>query len=166
MTTISMDTGIYGMAVRGRTIYYCTGNKGLKMLNLSDQSVSKIINSDISYIYCLTTLEDKLYYTGCNSDTVTCCDLHDTTQWEFKDKRILEDPRGISVDNNGNVYVVGCISDNVVVFCPDGQRHRQMLSSEDGLVSPRVLDYEKSTNMLLVVNQSESAFLFEVTVGQ
>jgi hypothetical protein len=166
MTTISMDTGIYGMAVRGRTIYYCTGNKGLKMQNLSDQSVSKIINSDISYIYCLTTLEDKLYYTGCNSDTVTCCDLHDTTQWEFKDKRILEDPRGISVDNNGNVYVVGCISDNVVVFSPDGQRHRHMLSSEDGLVSPRVLDYEKSTNMLLVVNQGESAFLFEVTVGQ
>ena len=166
MTTISMDTGIYGMAVRGRTIYYCTGNKGLKMLNLSDQSVSKIINSDISYIYFLATSEDKIYYTSCNSDTVTCCDLHDTTQWEFKDKRILEDPRGISVDNNGNVYVVGCISDNVVVFSPDGQRHRQMLSSENGLVSPRVLDYDKSTNMLLVVNQSESAFLFEVTVGQ
>jgi DNA-binding beta-propeller fold protein YncE len=136
------------------------------MLNLSDQSVSKIINSDISYIYCLATSEDKLYYTSCNSDTVTCCDLHDTTQWEFKDERILEDPRGISVDNNGNVYVVGCISDNVVVFSPDGQRHRQMLSSEDGLVSPRALDYDKSTNMLLVVNQSESAFLFEVTVGQ
>ena len=166
MTTISMDTGIYGMAVRGRTIYYCTRNKGLNMLNLSDQSVSKMINSDISYIYCLATSEDKIYYTSCNSDTVTCCDLHDTTQWEFKDKRILEDPRGISVDNNGNVYVVGCISDNVVVFSPDGQRHRQMLSSENGLVSPRVLDYDKSTNMLLVVNQSESAFLFEVTVGQ
>jgi hypothetical protein len=53
----------------------CTGNKGLKMLNLSDQSVSKIINSDISYIYCLATSEDKIYYTSCNSDTVTCCDL-------------------------------------------------------------------------------------------
>jgi hypothetical protein len=34
MTTISMDTYIYGMAVRGRTIYYCTGSKGIKMLNL------------------------------------------------------------------------------------------------------------------------------------
>jgi DNA-binding beta-propeller fold protein YncE len=95
---------------------------------------------------------------------VTCCDLHGTKQWEFKDKRVLEDPRGISVDNNGNVYVVGCISNNAVVFSPDGQRHRQMLSSEDGLVSPRVLDYDKSTNVLLVVNESESAFLFEVTM--
>jgi hypothetical protein len=33
MTTIPMDTVIYGMAVRGRAIYYCTGNKGLRMLN-------------------------------------------------------------------------------------------------------------------------------------
>ena len=32
--TISMDTLIIGMAVRGRTIYYCAENKGLKMLNL------------------------------------------------------------------------------------------------------------------------------------
>jgi WD40 repeat protein len=31
MTTISMDTNIYGMAVRGRTIYYCTRNNGLRM---------------------------------------------------------------------------------------------------------------------------------------
>jgi hypothetical protein len=47
MTTISMDTNIYGMAVRGRTIYYCTKDKGIKMLNLSDKSVSDIINSNM-----------------------------------------------------------------------------------------------------------------------
>jgi hypothetical protein len=29
MTTIPMDTGIAGMAVRGRTIYYCTNGEGL-----------------------------------------------------------------------------------------------------------------------------------------
>jgi hypothetical protein len=46
MTTISMDTNIYGMAVRCRTIYYCTKDKGIKMLNLSDKSVSDIINSN------------------------------------------------------------------------------------------------------------------------
>jgi hypothetical protein len=44
MTTIPMYMGVYGMAVRGRTIYYCTEDKGIKMLNLSDKSVSDIIN--------------------------------------------------------------------------------------------------------------------------
>jgi hypothetical protein len=165
MTTIPMDTIIYGMAVRGRTIYYCTADKGLKMLNLSDRSVSNIISSNMSCVTYLATSGDKLYYTNFNTHTVTCCDLHGTTQWEFKDWRVLQGPHGISVDNDGNVYVVGCWSSSVVVISPDGQRHRQLLASKDGLSYPRVLDYDKSTNRLLVVNQSSTAFLFDVTRG-
>jgi DNA-binding beta-propeller fold protein YncE len=75
-------------------------------------------------------------------------------------------PVGISVDNDGNVYAAGFKSNNVVVISPDGQRHRQLLSSKDGLRNPRVLDYDKSTNMLLVVNERKSGFLFDVTWGQ
>jgi len=165
MTTIPMDTYIYGMAVRGRTIYNCAWNKGLKMLNLSDRSVSDIISSNMSYVTYIATSGDKLYYTNTNTNTVTCCDLRGTTQWEFKDERGLKGPRGISVDNDGNVYVIGCHSRNVMVISPDGQRHRQLLASKDGLSCPRVLDYDKSTNRLLVVNQNSTAFLFDVTRG-
>jgi DNA-binding beta-propeller fold protein YncE len=97
---------------------------------------------------------------------VTCCDVHGTTQWEFKDTRVLKGPVGISVDNDGNVYVVGYSSNNVVVISSHVQRHRQLLSAHTGLEKTRVLDYEKSTNMLLVVNQSRTAFLFGVKKGQ
>ena len=167
MTTISMDTNIYGMAVRGRTLYYCTRGKGLKMLNLSDRSVSDIISSDTSSVSYVATSGDKLYYTNTYTNTVRCYDLHGTTQWEFKDKRVLQGPLAISVDNDGNVYVVGCSTNSVVVISPDGQRHRQLLASKDGLSCPRVLDYDKSTNRLLVVNEnSTAAFLFDVTRGQ
>jgi hypothetical protein len=55
------------------------------------------------------------------------------------------------------------MSNNVVVISPDGQRHRQILSPKDGLVNPTVLDYDKSTNRLLVVNEERTAFLFDVT---
>jgi DNA-binding beta-propeller fold protein YncE len=163
MTTIPMDTSIFGMAIRGRTIYYCTRDNGLKILNLSDQSVSDIITSNTPQVYYVATSGYTLYYTNCITHTVTCCDLHGTTQWEFNDEHVLQSPRGISVDNDGNVYVVGHKSNNVVVISPDGQHHRQLLSSKDGLNIPRVLDYDKSTNVLLVVNESKSAFLFDVT---
>jgi hypothetical protein len=166
MTTISMDTSICGMVVRGRTIYYCTRDKGLHMLNLSDKSVSDITKSKMSSISYVATYADKLYYTNCNTHTVTCCDLHGTTQWKFKDSRVLQGPAGISVDNDRNVYVVGYFSNNVVVISPDGQRHRQLLSPTDGLSAPNVLNYDQSTNRLLVVNQSSTAFLFDVTRGQ
>jgi DNA-binding beta-propeller fold protein YncE len=163
MTTISMDTYIYSMAVRGRTIYYCAGDKGLKMINLSDKSVSDIINSNMSDFDCVATSRDKLYYTTFNTHTVTCCDLHGTTQWEFNDQRVLKCPCGISVDNEGNVYVVGNGSNNVVVISSDGQRHRQLLSKRNGLARPAVLDYDRSTNNVLVVNDRDTAFLFGVT---
>jgi hypothetical protein len=120
MTTIPMDTNIYGMTVRGRTIYYCTTDKGLRMLNLSNISVSDIISSNMSYVCYVATSGDKLYYTNTNTHTVTCCDLHGTTQWKFKDERVLQGPLAIYVDNDRNVYVFGYYSSNVVVISPDG----------------------------------------------
>jgi len=92
MATNSMDTDIYGMAVRGRTIYYCTWNNGIKMLNLSDQSVSDIINTDMSDVDNVTTSGDKLYYTNFYTHAVICCDLHCKTQWEFNDACVLRGP--------------------------------------------------------------------------
>ena len=166
MATISIDTNICGMAIKGRTIYYSTWNKGLKMLNLSDKSVSDIINKNMWYVKCVATFGEKLYYTNYVTHTVTCCDFQGTTQWEFRDEHVLRCPLGISVDNNGNVYVAGRDSINVMVISPDGHRHRQLLSSKDGLVLPKMLDYERSTNRLLVVNQSDTAFLFDVSRGQ
>ena len=166
MTTISMDTYICGMAIRGRTIYYCTWSKGLKMLNLSDKSVSDIINRNMSYVTYVATSGDKLYYANWDTHTVICCDLQGTTQWEFKDEHVLKWPLGISVDNDGNVYVAGRDSINVVVISPDGQRHRELLSNKDGLVNPMVLDYDRYTNRLLVVNQRGIAFLYDVSRGQ
>jgi len=165
MTSISMATDICGMAVRGRTIYYCAWDKGLKMLNLNDKYVSDI-NSGTSNVGYVATSGDKLYYTNFYKQTVTCCDLHGTTQWTFNNERVLQYPCGISVDNDGNVYVVGYVTNNVVVISPDGQRHRQLLSSKDGLSYPTELDFDRSINMLLVVNESSAAFLFDVTREQ
>jgi DNA-binding beta-propeller fold protein YncE len=136
------------------------------MLNLSDRSVSEIISSDISGVNYVAISGDKLYYTNANTHTVTCCDLHGTTQWEFKDSRVLQCPYGISVDNDGNVYVVCYSYNNVLVISPDGQRHRQLLSCKDGMSYSYVLDYDRSTNRLFVVNQRSTAFLFDVTRGQ
>jgi DNA-binding beta-propeller fold protein YncE len=59
--------------------------------------------------------------------------------WEFNGEHVLQIPRGITVDNDGNVYVVGYRSNNVVVISPDGQSHRQLLCDKDGLVNPTVL---------------------------
>ena len=58
-----MDTEVYGMAVRNRAIYYCASDKTLKMLNLSDKSVSDIIISNKSNGFYVATSGDNFYYT-------------------------------------------------------------------------------------------------------
>jgi DNA-binding beta-propeller fold protein YncE len=114
----------------------------------------------------VATSQDKLYYTNYENHTVTCCDLHGTTQWEFNSDRVLQEPGGISVDNDGNVYVFGFKSNSVVVISSDGKRHIQLLSSKDSLVKPCVLEYDKFTNRLLVVNNERTAFLFDATMRE
>jgi hypothetical protein len=67
-----MATDLYGMTVRGRTIYFCAEDKGLKMLNLSDKSVGDIISSSMSHVdYVATSGDEKLY----------CSDLLLITYW-------------------------------------------------------------------------------------
>ena len=99
--------------------------------------------SSVDYV---ATSRDKLYYTTHHKHSVTCCDLRGTTQWEIKDELVPQYPCGISIDNDGNVNEFGYYSDNVVVISSDGQRHRQLLSNKDGLMSPVVLDYDRSTS--------------------
>ena len=131
------------------------------MLNLSDRSISSVINSDMTYVYHVATSGDKLYYTYCDKLWFTWYNTMGIQKWTCYTVSL-----GISVDNDRNLYAVGLQSNSFVVISPDGQRHRQLLSSKDGLINPRVLDYDTSTNRLLVVNASGTAFLFDINVRQ
>ena len=59
------------------------------MLNLTDKSVSGVISSNKSNVNYIATSGNKLYYTGYTTHTVTCCDLHGTTNGNSKMKRFL-----------------------------------------------------------------------------
>ncbi|CAC5390580.1 unnamed protein product [Mytilus coruscus] len=95
--------------------------------------------------------------------SVTCCDYYGNILWTFCNKSVLAGPNGISVDNDGNLFVAGVWTQNVVVISSDGQLYRQILSFEDGLDFPLVLHYDQPTNTLLVVSDSNQPWLYEVT---
>lgn len=115
--------------------------------------------SSCSYI---AAFENKLYYTNNDHHTVTCCDMKGTDFWTFKDTNVLTDPRGITVDNDGNVYVAVYNSHQVIVISSDGKRFLELLNEKDGLRFPHVLFFDRSTNQLLVANERDTAHLFQV----
>jgi hypothetical protein len=154
MTTIYMDTYIYGMAIRGRTIYCCAGSKGIKMLNLNDKSISNI-NSNMSGVYYVATSGDKLYYTKPSLEDNSCL-------WRCPSGEITTTLLELLL----TTYTFPSLSTEIPTGSGRtcyGQRHRQLLYFKDGLVLPCVLDHG---TMLLVVNNSTTAFLFDVTGWQ
>lgn len=162
--SLNVETENYGVVYRGDNLIY-SGNKndnGLYSINLEDESVTRIMIDKMSSHVYIATFDEKLFYTDNNTDSVNCCDIQGNIKWTFSDNSALSFPLGISVDNDGNVFVVGAKTKNVVVISPDGQHHRQVLSKEDGLVNPTVLKYVRSNNKLIVSNCSSSAFIYSV----
>ncbi|XP_063425533.1 uncharacterized protein LOC134709294 [Mytilus trossulus] len=152
-----------GVAYLDGNLIYCGREEGLRKISCFDGSVSTIGSNDaLSYASYVTAFKSRFFYTIHRDDSVTCCDYQGKILWTFSDANVLKTPLGISADNNGNVFVAGANSDNVIVISADGKRYRELLSHEDGLIRPQVLYFDTSTDKLLVVNERNDAFLYDV----
>jgi hypothetical protein len=80
--------------------------------------------------------------------------------WEFKDESVLTNPRGVTVDNDGNAYVTSTSFNSVVVIEPDGGEGRQILSSNDGLKNPWGIYFDKSKSYTTWISQHRFVFKF------
>jgi hypothetical protein len=136
--------------------------KGLMKVNLKDENIVEIVAFAADLWSCITSFNDKLYYTYSMCSEVVCCDINGTIFWTFTDKSVLKTPRAITVDDYGNVYVIDTNLVNVIVISPDGKEHRQLLSKADRLDNPRALHYDRQTRQLLVANAKTSACIYSV----
>lgn len=82
--------------------------------------------------------------------------------WSFKDNLVFKWPRGITVDNEGQVYVVGASSSNVLIISADGKHYKEILTVADCLCSPSAIFFDKQKKELLVANAKQTAFLYSV----
>ncbi|XP_063404314.1 uncharacterized protein LOC134687787 [Mytilus trossulus] len=131
--SIKVNSNNGGVVCKYGHLIYCVQEKGLQMISLNDRIITKISNTKLPIFAYVTAFGDKLFYTDYTKNNVICCDYHGNTIWTFCDRSVLMSPLGISVDNDGNVYVAGHSTNNVVIISPDGHCYRQLLSSDDGL---------------------------------
>ncbi|CAG2208908.1 unnamed protein product [Mytilus edulis] len=160
--SITVNSYNSGLVYKDGHLIYCARQKGIQMISLNDETITNVSKTKLPDFAYVAALGDKLYYTHYRNHSVTCCDYHGNTLWTFCDRNVLMSPLSISVDNDGNVYVAGFDTNNVVVISPDGQHYIQLLSSENGLRLLWAIHYDKSTNKLLVANRSNEAFLFDI----
>lgn len=132
------------------------------MINLNDESIVSITKTKVNRCSYITTFREKIIYTNCKNNSVTCIDFHGNIQWVFKNESVLKHTLGISVDRDGNVYVVGGKSNNVVVISSNGLNYRQILTRENGLQGPKVIHVDRSSCRMLVANNT-NAFVYNLT---
>ncbi|CAG2191121.1 unnamed protein product [Mytilus edulis] len=124
--SIKVNSSNGGVVCKYGHLIYCAQEKGLKIISLDDRIITKISNTKLPIFAYVTAFGDKLFYTDYTKNNVICCAYHGNTIWTFCDRSVLMSPLGISVDNDGNVYVAGNYTHNVVIISPDGQRYRQL----------------------------------------
>ncbi|XP_021378662.1 E3 ubiquitin-protein ligase TRIM9-like [Mizuhopecten yessoensis] len=78
--------------------------------------------------------------------------LSDGTRTDMATVGVLKEAFGVDVDGEGNVYVCGRESNNVVQMSEEGAHVRELLTSSDGVVSPRAMSV--CGNKFVVTNQS------------
>jgi DNA-binding beta-propeller fold protein YncE len=153
----------FGITHHNGVLLWCEQQRGIQMMKLSDDRVTTLVKqSNLPYDSYITTRGSKIYETNTNTNTVTCYTMKGEKLWEYKDVSVLNGPHGVTVDNNYNVYVTSYRSSKVVVLEPDGSQGRQLISSEDGLIGPTGLYFDKSKNCLLVTNYSGPALLYRM----
>lgn len=89
--------------------------------------------------------------------------MEGTTIWSFKDDTIIKNPKGITVDGMGYVYVISQDLNNVIVISPDGNQSKVLLCQLDGLEYPTAIQYDRKRDRLLVANKTKKAFLFDIS---
>ncbi|XP_021378637.1 probable E3 ubiquitin-protein ligase TRIM8 [Mizuhopecten yessoensis] len=78
--------------------------------------------------------------------------LSDGTGADIVTVGVLKNAFGVDVDVEGNVYVCGRESNNVVQMSEDGAHVRELLTSSDGVYSPRAISV--CGDMFVVTNES------------
>ncbi|XP_071141808.1 tripartite motif-containing protein 2-like [Mytilus edulis] len=161
--SIKTSANPFGITLNKNAIVYCKIDNGIMKIQLNSESEKTIVSLDMSAYSYVAVHDDNIYYTNKDRNTVSCYEILGNLKWTFKDEENMQYPQGISVDNNGNVYVVSTNTNSVVIITPDGKRCRTILSSRDGLSFPRALHFEPISNKLLVANETDFAFLFDVS---
>ncbi|CAG2249884.1 unnamed protein product [Mytilus edulis] len=160
---INLPGPSYGITRDQDSLFVCVEGRGIYKVNTMDYTTSHMISCNLPPFSYVSVLDNKIYYTDDNDNSVVCCDNKGSRHWTFKNDSVLRLPRGFTVDNDNNVFVAGERSSNVVIISNDGKQHKEILTEEDGLREPSAIFFDKQKRELLVANSTQIAFLYRVT---
>jgi hypothetical protein len=120
----------------------------INILDSNGQYISSI--SSISSVLYIHHRDNNIYYTDNNN--VYCVKKDGSNVFTFSSPD-LKEIYGIDTDRQGNVYVVGWGSNNILRLSPDGQNSDIIMKKEDGISRPLTLCFSGDFKKLFVSNE-------------
>lgn len=151
----------YGITFKSGVLFYCVEGKGIETITLSDNTISEFYKEALPWGTYITTVDDKICFVNHEIDIIKLLDSSSKDCWTFNYKHFLRDPRGVTSDNHGNIYLIGHTTNNVVsISTIDNVECNQILSMEDGLLNPTAIDFDARRNSLMVVSWEGSVLVY------
>ncbi|CAC5399514.1 unnamed protein product [Mytilus coruscus] len=101
--------------------------------------------------YICANKDGDVYCTDCHNSNKVFLVTSDGKEREIYNSPDLKTARGVAVDDRGDVYVAGNISNNLHRISNNGQKHDIPLTADDGINGPTELSYNCGMNELLVM---------------
>jgi hypothetical protein len=132
--------------------YDSNGEGRINILDSNGQHISSIFGiSSSNKVWYIHHRDNNIYYTDYKK--VYCIKKDGSKVFTFSSP-YLKGPTGIDNDRQGNAYVVGRKSNNILRLSPDGQNSDIIMKKEDGISDPFTLCFSRDFKKLFVSNKN------------
>lgn len=152
-----------GITCEGGKVYVVVDNKGIVVMTTTG-AITRIIEATKEYDQAtyIAVNNDHIYLTVFSPDKLVCLDTNGEFCWQFNQK-IISQPRGVTADSHGNIYVANFKSNTVSKIQADGYIGNDILTGVDGLNYSSGIYCDCSRRRLLVCNSKNGyAYLYDI----
>ena len=166
--TIITTDAPYGLDSIGDKLVVSFKEKNIRIMELDGTVIHKINTgiieqfSQCDNLYGISYFNGNLFVTDHNLSRVFSLGLGSREGMDFRLKySTLRFPLGVTVDNDGNLYIAGFGSNNVIQVAPDGTSVREILTIKNGIKSPEGINFSKH-DLKFVMTHGDTISVFEM----
>ncbi|CAG2255757.1 unnamed protein product [Mytilus edulis] len=112
----------------------------IRIIDLEGNTLKSIPVQSESYLDHLVYCDNRVFYSDYEGKAVYCVDESGKQIWEYKQD--LTEPSGLCIDTYGNIIVLDCQAQRIIVISKDGQDSKVLISKEDGLEYPKFICFK------------------------
>ncbi|VDH95909.1 Hypothetical predicted protein [Mytilus galloprovincialis] len=153
---ITLDKACYGLSFSNGSLAVGLIHDEIHIIDLEGNTLKSIHVKSESFLEHFVYCNDRVIYSDFNGEAVNCYDESSKQIWRYTQD--LEGPWGLCTDSYGNIIVVDCYSDRIIVISKDGQDSKVLIGKEDGLKDPKCICFKHNESSGFICD-SRSTYL-------